>query len=166
MNKVLLLGNITKDLELKKTNSGKSVLDFNIATNEGKTASGEDVTQFTGCRAWEKTAENIAQYFKKGNKILVEGRIRTDTQETPNGRRYWTYVLVDRFEFVQPREQNTPQNGYQQSNNGGYPTNGYQSNGYQNNGYNSGYQQNNGYNQNAAPSGDYAEIKTDDLPFY
>ena len=159
MNKVLLLGNITKDLELKKTNSGKSVLDFNIATNEGKTASGDDVTQFTGCRAWEKTAENIAQYFKKGNKILVEGRIRTDTQETPNGRRYWTYVLVDRFEFVQPREQNTPQNGYQQSNNynGGYPTNGYQSNGF-----------NTGYNKpNNSPAGnDSVNIQPDDLPFY
>ena len=159
MNKVLLLGNITKDLELKKTNSGKSVLDFNIATNEGKTASGDDVTQFTGCRAWEKTAENIAQYFKKGNKILVEGRIRTDTQETPNGRRYWTYVLVDRFEFVQPREQNTPQNGYQQSNNynGGYPTNGYQSNGF-----------NTGYNHpNNSPScNDSVNIHPDDLPFY
>ena len=159
MNKVLLLGNITKDLELKKTNSGKSVLDFNIATNEGKTASGDDVTQFTGCRAWEKTAENIAQYFKKGNKILVEGRIRTDTQETPNGRRYWTYVLVDRFEFVQPREQNTPQNGYQQSNNynGGYPTNGYQTNGF-----------NTCYNQpNNSPAGnDSVNIQPDDLPFY
>lgn len=159
MNKVLLLGNITKDLELKKTNSGKSVLDFNIATNEGKTASGDDVTQFTGCRAWEKTAENIAQYFKKGNKILVEGRIRTDTQETPNGRRYWTYVLVDRFEFVQPREQNTPQNGYQQSNNynGSYPTNGYQSNGF-----------NNSYNQsnNSTAGNDSVNIQPDDLPFY
>lgn len=159
MNKVLLLGNITKDLELKKTNSGKSVLDFNIATNEGKTASGDDVTQFTGCRAWEKTAENIAQYFKKGNKILVEGRIRTDTQETPNGRRYWTYVLVDRFEFVQPREQNTPQNGYQQPNNynGGYPTNGYQSNGF-----NTGYSQPN----NSTAGNDSVNIQPDDLPFY
>ena len=159
MNKVLLLGNITKDLELKKTNSGKSVLDFTIATNEGKTASGEDVTQFTGCRAWEKTAENIAQFFKKGNKILIEGRIRTDVQETPNGRRYWTYVLADRFEFVQPREQNTPQSGYQQSNNynGGYPTNGYQSNGF-----------NTGYNQpnNSTAGNDSVNIQPDDLPFY
>lgn len=165
MNKVILCGNITKDLEIRKTQNNKSVLDFTIATNEGKTQSGQEVTQFTGCRAWEKVADNIAQYFRKGSKILIEGRIRTDCQETQNGKRYWTYVLVDRFEFVQSAEQNAPQNTQQQPQSG-YPTNGYQSNGYQNNGYNAGYQQNNGYNQNAAPSGDYVDIKTDDLPFY
>lgn len=104
MNKVLLLGNLTREPELKKSASGKYVLDFTIATNEGKTSSGEDISQFTTCRAWEKTAENIANFFSKGSKILIEGRIRTDVQDTPNGKKYYTYVLADRFEFVQAKE--------------------------------------------------------------
>ena len=94
MNKVLLLGNLTREPELKKSASGKYVLDFTIATNEGKTSSGEDISQFTTCRAWEKTAD----------KILIEGRIRTDVQDTPNGKKYYTYVLADRFEFVLAKE--------------------------------------------------------------
>lgn len=104
MNKVLLLGNLTREPELKKSASGKYVLDFTIATNEGKTSSGEDISQFTTCRAWEKNAENIANFFSKGSKILIEGRIRTDVQDTPNGKKYYTYVLADRFEFVQSKE--------------------------------------------------------------
>lgn len=113
MNKWIGCGNITKDLEIRKTNTGKSVLDFSIACNEGKTKDGNDIVDFVNIQAWERQAETIAQYLNKGSKILIEGKLKTTSYDGQNGKVYRTFVLLDRFEFVGGKANNTnqPQTG-------------------------------------------------------
>lgn len=92
MNTAILVGNITKDLEVRRTQSDKQVLSFTLAINEGK-----DKTEFVNCVAWEKSAEVIGQYCRKGSQLAIQGRIQTRKQETDQGNRYYTEVVVDRF---------------------------------------------------------------------
>lgn len=99
MNKCVLMGNITKDLEVRRTSTNKSVLDFSIACNEGKTRDGREIVEFVNVQAWENQADTIAKYFSKGDKIMVEGKIRTTSYDGQNGKVYRTYVQLERFEF-------------------------------------------------------------------
>ena len=99
MNQVVLVGNITRELEVKKTTTSKSVLEFSIAVNEGY--GDKKRTDFINCIAWEGRAETIAQYFDKGSKILITGRLRNEKYEKDGQTRYKSYVLVDGFEFMQ-----------------------------------------------------------------
>lgn len=89
INSVVLSGNLTKDPEQRSTQNGKSVTSFTIATNEGK-----DKVEFHNCVAWEKTAEVIAQYCKKGNKVAVQGRLQTRKWEKDGITRYATEIVV------------------------------------------------------------------------
>ena len=98
------MGNITKDLEVRRTSTNKSVLDFSVACNEGKTKDGRDIVEFVNIQAWENQAETIAKYFGKGDKIMVEGKIRTTSYDGQNGKVYKTYVQLERFEFCGSRK--------------------------------------------------------------
>lgn len=103
MNKVILIWNITQDLELRQTPNGKSVLSLSIATNKKvKTEGGyEDKAEFHNLVAWNKTAEVIAEYQAKGNKIAVEGELQTRSWEGDDGvKRYRTEVLINTVEFL------------------------------------------------------------------
>lgn len=102
MNKVILIGNITKDLDLRKTQSNKSVIEFSVAINMGY--GDNKVTEYVNIVAWEKLAERIAQYCKKGHKVAVEGQIKTDSYEKNGQKQYKTYVVANNVEFLQPRE--------------------------------------------------------------
>lgn len=105
MNKAIIVGNITKDLELKVAND-KYVLEFSLAVNENK-----DTVDYIDCVAWEKNAENIAQYCTKGTKLLVEGRIKTQSWDdaTTGQKRYRTKIRVDRIEFISKATSNSTQ---------------------------------------------------------
>lgn len=98
MNKVVLIGNLTKDPELNFTaGSGTAVARFTVAVARMK--KGE--SDFISCIAFGKTAETIAQYFFKGSKIALEGHIQTGSYDAKDGtKRYTTDVIIDRFEFV------------------------------------------------------------------
>ena len=98
MNKVILIGNLTKDPELNFTaRSGTAVARFTVAVARMK--KGE--SDFPSCIAFGKTAETIAQYFFKGSKIAIEGHIQTGSYDAKDGtKRYTTDVIIDRFEFV------------------------------------------------------------------
>lgn len=113
MNKVILIGNITKDIELRQSNSGKFVVEFSIAINNGKDQQGNELpADFVNCTAWNKTAEILDKYTNKGSKISVEGAIKTQTWVDQQGNnRYKTYVLVDRVELLggRPQQQQQPQ---------------------------------------------------------
>lgn len=107
MNKVILIGNITKDLELRKTQSAKSVVEFSVALNEGY---GEKKTvEYVNIIAWEKTAETLVNYCGKGSKIMVEGRIKTDSYDKNGQKVYKTYVLANNIEFLSARDTHTNQ---------------------------------------------------------
>lgn len=111
MNKVYLLGRVTKDLELRATPSGTQVMQFTIATDNGKDKDGnKKPADFHDCVAWEKRAETLSKYLKKGDSILIIGANKTDKYQDKNGEnRYKKYVLVDGFEFLpRAREEHIP----------------------------------------------------------
>lgn len=111
MNKVILTGNVGKDPEVKHLESGTTVANFSLATNESYTnRNGEKVqdTEWHNIVAWGKIAETIERYVFKGSKLLVEGKIRTSSWEGRDGNtHYKTEVLIHNFEFIgaKPQEQ-------------------------------------------------------------
>lgn len=97
MNSVVLMGRITKDLELKTSQSGTSFMSFTIAIN--RKLSKEKEVDFISCKCFGKTSENIAKFFSKGAMIAVEGRIQTGSYEKDGHKVYTTDVMVDGFHF-------------------------------------------------------------------
>lgn len=105
MNKVVLIGRMTKDPDLKFTaGSGKAVSKFTIAVNRQFK---KDECDFINCVCFGKTAETISQYFVKGNKIAVEGHIQVSSYDAADGtKRYSTDVLIDSFDFIESKSSN------------------------------------------------------------
>lgn len=105
INRVVLVGRLTKDPELRYTPSGVPMARFTIAVNRTFTGqSGEREADFIGCIAWRKQAENLANFMKKGSLIGVEGRIQTGSFEGQDGKRvYTTDVIADAVQFLEPR---------------------------------------------------------------
>ena len=102
LNKVILMGRITQELELKQTTNGTAVLSFNVAVDRSYTKQGEEKqTDFITCVAWRKTAEFINNYFGKGRMIALEGQLRSRTYDDKNGtKHYVTEVYVDNVSFT------------------------------------------------------------------
>ena len=94
MNLVVLSGNITRDLEVKKASNDLSVLKFSIAINETK-----EKVIFINCVAFGKTAEFISLYFGKGDGIEIQGKIQTGSYEKEGQKVYTTDVIVEKVEF-------------------------------------------------------------------
>jgi single-strand DNA-binding protein len=105
INRVVLVGRLTKDPELRYTPSGVPMARFTIAVNRTfSSQSGEREADFIGCIAWRKQAENLANFMKKGSLIGVEGRIQTGSFEGQDGKRvYTTDVVADSVQFLEPR---------------------------------------------------------------
>lgn len=103
MNKVILFGRISKDIEVRYTQSGKCVANFSIAVDSGKKDENDKRgAYFFNCIAWEKTGELIGNHFAKGSQILLsEASLQNRSYEAQDGsKRYVTEVLVRSFEFV------------------------------------------------------------------
>lgn len=107
MNKVILVGNMTKDPDERTTSGGVAVTTFTIAVQRKyKDGNGNYQADFINCVAWRSTAEFIAKYFTKGSKIGVVGSIQTRTYEDANNvKKYITEVVVDEAEFVTSKAQ-------------------------------------------------------------
>jgi single-strand DNA-binding protein len=107
MNRVILVGRITKDPELKKTAQDISVINFTIAVNRNYTdQKGEKQADFVSCVVWRKQAENVAKYVSKGMLLGVEGRIQTRQYESETGMKYITEVLCDSVQFLENKSSN------------------------------------------------------------
>lgn len=102
MNKVILIGNLTKDPELTTTTSGISVCKFTVAVSRPfKNASGEQEADFLPIIVWRQQAENCGKYLRKGSKCAIDGSIQTRTYDDKDGnRRYVTEVVAERVEFI------------------------------------------------------------------
>ena len=102
MNRVELVGRLTRDSELRTTTSGKNVVSFILAVSKDRpNKDGEYGTDFINCKAFEKKAVNINKYFKKGSQIAITGAINTYTYENKEGvKKYATEVVVDNFDFI------------------------------------------------------------------
>ena len=102
LNNVIIMGRITKDLELKSTQNGTSVLQFTVAVDRGYVRQGEErQTDFINCVAFKQTAEFISKFFGKGRMIAVEGRLQTRSYEDKNGVKHnVTEVIVNKASFT------------------------------------------------------------------
>lgn len=182
INRSVLVGRLTKDVELAKTPNGASVVKFNLAVNRNVKAQGQPEADFINCVAWNRVADLMAQYLHKGSLIGVEGRIQTSSYTNQmNEKRYSTDVIVESLSFLEPKGNSQPQqNTYNAPQNNGY-SQGYSQNQYnqqntynnapynqynnapQNQQYNNyGYEPQNQYNDFG---GDTLDIASDDLPF-
>lgn len=103
MNKVIVSGRITNDLELRTTASGKHFVAFNVAVNEG---SGDNqTTHFFNVNAWEANADFLVKYMEKGRKLLIEGSLKTSQYEK-EGKKYTnTYILASHFDFMDSKKE-------------------------------------------------------------
>lgn len=106
MNSVNLIGRLTKDPDMRYTPNGKAVTRFILAVNRKYTNNnGEREADFISCVAWEKQAENIANYLKKGNLTGVTGRIQTRNFDGDDGKRvYITEVMVESVHFLETKK--------------------------------------------------------------
>ncbi len=148
VNKVILLGNVGKDPEIKATASGTVVATFSIATSErfkDKTGNWQDRTEWHNLVAYQRTAEIIRDYVKKGNKLYVEGRLQTSSwdDKTTGQKKYKTEIIVNDLSLLSGRgEGGESGGGYSKSNTASFDQRG--------------------------PTDDYSqstEITDDDIPF-
>ncbi|HIT85978.1 MAG TPA: single-stranded DNA-binding protein [Candidatus Ornithomonoglobus intestinigallinarum] len=124
MNKVILMGRLTRDPEMRQTPTGVNVARFTIAVNRRYTSrDGQQTADFLNCVAWRQTGEFICRYFRKGSMIAVEGTLQSRSWDDKDGKRqYATEVVVDNAEFTGSKaESNTRGNdgGYGNQNYGG-----------------------------------------------
>lgn len=105
INRVILIGRLTKDPELKYTSSGAAVGTFNLAVNRQFTnANGDREADFINCVIWRKSAENFANFTHKGSLVGIDGRLQTRNYENQQGQRvYVTEVVVDNFSLLESR---------------------------------------------------------------
>ena len=145
-NKVILIGNMTADPELKQTTSGISVCSFSIGVNRrySKADQGQQSVDFINIVSWRQQAEFVSRYFKKGSSIIVCGSLQTrNWTDNQGAKRYVTEVVADEVSFVAPASANTAQAG------AGYTPEAYGAPTY-----------------NSAPTASFEEIPNDEsLPF-
>jgi len=194
INQVALTGRLTRDVELRYTQSGTAVATFTLAVDRQFTnAQGDRESDFISCVVWRKSAENFSNFTRKGSLVGVEGRLQSRTYDNAQGQRvYVTEVVVDNFALLESRattearprgEGNNGGSFNNQGNGGSYQNNQPQGgskpaspagsgNGKPNNGQQGG---NGANNQNAndpfsnpdpfASNGKQIDISDDDLPF-
>lgn len=114
INNVVLVGRLTREVDLRQTQSGTSVANFTLACDRNyRNAQGETETDFINCVMWRRAAENFARFTRKGSLVGVEGNIQTRNYENNQGQRvYVTEVLVNNFSFLEPKSvtEQRPQN--------------------------------------------------------
>lgn len=108
-NKVILIGRLTADVEMRQTNNGTSVASFTLAVNKPYNKENDHPeADFIDCVAWKTTAEFISKYFEKGSKFAVCGRLQTRTYEDKEGKkRKVTEVVVDEVDFVEKKSESS-----------------------------------------------------------
>ncbi len=119
MNKVILIGRLARDPEMRTTMSGMNVTRFTIAvTRTYQDQNGERGADFINCVAWRKQAENIAKYCTKGTQVAVDGRIQTGSYDAQDGsKRYTTDIICDNVTFLGSKSDANNNSGYNNFNN-------------------------------------------------
>ncbi|CAM4100678.1 single-stranded DNA-binding protein [Mesobacillus thioparans] len=164
MNRVVLVGRLTKDPELRFTPNGVAVATFTLAVNRSFTnQQGEREADFINCVVWRRPAENVANFLKKGSLAGVDGRVQTRSYEGQDGKRvYVTEVLAESVQFLEPKGQSPDRgdSGYSRQNDQGSP--------FGNQNQNQNQRQNQGYtkvDEDPFAGGGQIDISDDDLPF-
>ena len=125
INRVIISGNLTRDPELRRTQSGMAIMSFGVAVNDRRrnqqTGEWEDYANFVDCTMFGNRAESLSNYLSKGTKVAIEGKLRWSQWEREGQKRSKLEVIVDELEFMSSRDRQQ----------GGYQNNGYQQGGYQ-----------------------------------
>lgn len=118
LNRVVLVGRLTRDPDLRYTPNGVAVANFNIACNRPfKNQNGENEADFINCVVWRKTAENLAQYMGKGSMIGVDGRLQSRSYEGKDGKMvYVTEIVAESIQFLESRNSSGKSESSQQAN--------------------------------------------------
>ncbi len=158
LNKVMLIGNLGRDPEIRYSQQGTAVVNFPIATSEQwsdkNTGEKQEKTEWHRIVAFGKQAEILEKYLSKGSKIYIEGRLQTSNYEKEGQKHYTTDIIVREFQFLGGRQDNQGGGSSYQDNRGG----GHQQ--QSNSGNNDQYQ-----NQTAPGSGGQQPVPDDDIPF-
>lgn len=157
INRAVLTGRLTKDPELRSTQSGLSVASFNLAVDRPfKDNNGNYGADFISCVIWRKAAENFCNFTSKGSLVGIDGRIQTRNYQDNDGKKvYVTEIVVDNFALLESKKDRQNNNsGNNTSNNGNYSKNNSNGTNYDNNSQDP-------FNG----SGDTIDITDDDLPF-
>ncbi|MDC3424369.1 single-stranded DNA-binding protein [Aquibacillus sp. 3ASR75-11] len=128
LNRVVLVGRLTRDPELRFTPNGVAVAKFTIAVNRPfSNQEGKREADFLNCVVWRRPAENLANYMKKGNLIGVDGRLQTRSFDGQDGKKVFvTEVVCDSVQFLESKGSGNDNQGSNQSGNQGYNQNGNQ----------------------------------------
>lgn len=156
LNRVVLVGRLTRDPDMRVSQSNVAVTNFNLAVNRPfpDKSTGERGADFVNCVTFRKQAENVNQYVKKGSLVGIDGRLQTRNYENKEGQRvYVTEVVCDSVQFLEPKGSNNASDGNQ---NNSY-TNAYNK---KENATAGGYEENPFKNSKGA-----VDIQDDDLPF-
>lgn len=164
LNRVVIVGRLTRDPDLRYTPTGVAVANFTVAANRPFTnQQGNRDADFINCVVWRKPAENLANYMKKGNLIGVDGRLQSRSYEGQDGKNvYVTEVVADSVQFLEPKSS---------SQGGGQGSSGFQPNQSYNQNQNQNQNQSKSQNQNQQQDnpfkndGEPIDISDDDLPF-
>lgn len=167
INRVVLVGRLTRDPELRKTPSGASVCSYSLAVGRSRQAQpGQPEADFINCVTWNRQAETMAQYLHKGSLVGIEGRIQTRSYDNQQGQRvYVTEVVTDSVQFLESKNSQSnsyQQNSYQSQNQFG---NNYGQPSYQQQSYQQSYQQPVDDGFGSFDMNDTLDIASDDLPF-
>lgn len=189
LNKVFLLGNLTREPDFRGLPSGQSVCTLGLAVNRRfMSSNGQEQEEpcFVDVAVWGKAAQNCRQYLSKGSQVMVEGRLRLETWEDRNGggRRSRLSVVAENVQFMNRRNRedngsgnengnySAPQDNYSQNNYSG--NGGFQSGGFQQNNQNGFRAPQDNYRQSAPPmpeanygnpDGGSSAVPEDDIPF-
>ncbi|EKM6510363.1 single-stranded DNA-binding protein [Listeria monocytogenes] len=159
MNRVVLVGRLTKDPDLRYTPAGVAVATFTLAVNRPfKNAQGEQEADFINCVVWRKPAENVANFLKKGSMAGVDGRVQTRNYEGNDGKRvYVTEIVAESVQFLESKNNNAE----------GATLNNYQGEAnYSNNSKTTPYRADTSQKKDSfAGEGKPIDINEDDLPF-
>lgn len=110
MNNIVLLGRLTKDADIRSTQSGKVVASFTLAVDRPYTQNGKREVDFIACQIWGKSAEVLGKSVHRGQRVLLEGRLQIRQYTDKNGnKRTAAEVVTDCFEFIERKEQTAPQ---------------------------------------------------------
>ena len=115
LNNVNLIGRVTKEIELKKTQSNKSVVKFTLAIDDGKDGQGNSRTQFIDCQAWEGLADTIQKYVLKGDMVNINGKLINNNYES-NGVKYYSYLVLANGMTLLPNKRLNEQKSQQVAN--------------------------------------------------
>ncbi len=169
LNKVLLIGNLTRDVELRYSTGGAAISKLNLAVNrrwkDRNTGENKDEVMFIDITVFGRSAEIANQYLKKGSKVLIEGRLQLERWVDANGQnRNKHSVVAENLQFLDNKSDSNSNNSYQQNQNN-YDNN--QGGGYnQQNSYNPPNEQYNAPQQKpSSPSTPSAPIEDDEIPF-